>query len=92
MINIRIEQDPAAEAYHPKADTQDAIPGVDPCPRGGGRIPVHPVILYIRGEVVCLARAAAVVSVTHQTGFESGRDTAVLAREESAVGEDLVLQ
>lgn len=33
-----------------------------------GRIPAHPVIRRIRGEVVCPARAAAVVSVTHQTG------------------------
>lgn len=41
MINIRIEQGPAAEAYHPKADTQDAIPGADPCPRGEGALQIH---------------------------------------------------
>lgn len=36
MIDIRIERGPAAEAYHPKADTQGAIPEADPCPQGGG--------------------------------------------------------
>lgn len=35
-IDIRIEQGPAAEAYHPKADTQGAIPETDPYPQGGG--------------------------------------------------------
>lgn len=36
MIDIRIERGPAAEAYHPKADTQGAIPETDPYPQGGG--------------------------------------------------------
>lgn len=34
MIDIRIERGPAAEAYHPKADTQGAIPEAGP--QGGG--------------------------------------------------------
>ncbi|RXN30809.1 serine arginine repetitive matrix 4 [Labeo rohita] len=38
MIDIRIERGPAAEAYHPKADTQGAIPEADPCPQGGGGV------------------------------------------------------
>lgn len=36
MADIRTEQGPAAEAYHPKADIQGAIPEADPCPQGVG--------------------------------------------------------
>lgn len=36
MTDMRTERGLAAEAYHPKADTQGVIPEADRCPRGGG--------------------------------------------------------
>lgn len=53
MTDMRTERGPAAEAYHPKADTQGVTPEADRCPRGGDPIPAHPVTRWLHGETAC---------------------------------------